>query len=166
STVPPGGATFAVLETLVPPAPVTFATTVKVTLDAAGSVGIASPDSSCATVGAVGHTAPPVSLPQATEVFDRPAAAGSASNAPSAASGPALVTTMVYVVALPDVTPVTPLVLVRPRSDCGTTTAVIVVGSLALSLARFVSPPPETVAVLVRLAGAAASTSTVSAIVG
>jgi hypothetical protein len=42
----------------------------------------------------------------------------------------------------------------------------IVVGSLAVSLAVFVSPPPLTLAVLVTVAGAFPATSTVSVIAG
>lgn len=43
---------------------------------------------------------------------------------------------------------------------------VIVVGFVATSFAKFVSPPPETVAVFVTLAGAFASTFTVNVIAG
>ncbi len=42
----------------------------------------------------------------------------------------------------------------------------MVVGSLAVSLAAFVSPPPETVALLVTLGGAFEATFTVKVIAG
>jgi len=42
----------------------------------------------------------------------------------------------------------------------------MVVGSLAALLARFVSPPPETATMLVRLAGALLATFTVTIIEG
>ena len=41
-------------------------------------------------------------------------------------------------------------------------TGVMVVGSLAVSLAKFVSPPPETVTVFVTLAGALLATAAVT----
>jgi hypothetical protein len=46
------------------------------------------------------------------------------------------------------------------------TIVVIVVGSLAVSLLVFASPPPETVAVFVTLAGALPTTFTVSVMAG
>src|SRR5580765_4903138 len=62
SVTPAGGATVATLLML----PLTAAVplTVSVTLPPLGSVGIANPACSCATVGATGHTAPPLSAPQ------------------------------------------------------------------------------------------------------
>ena len=92
--VPAGGAAVALLDTA-PVNAVTFAITVKVTLPPDGSTGMTMPDCNCATVGETGHWAPPLALPQLTLVFASPATAESVRTAPSAACGPALLTTIV-----------------------------------------------------------------------
>ena len=60
---------------------------------------------------------------------------------------------------------VTPAIMLPPES-VGEVPVIfkkpIAVGSLAASLAVYVSPPPETVAMLITLEGALAATSTVS----
>ena len=89
--------TVATFDTL-PLVAVTFASIVNVTTPPFGKVGIAKPfvDSIFAMVrfAAVGQTAPPVAL-QAMVDFVSPVATGSLKIAPSAAFGPALVTTIV-----------------------------------------------------------------------
>ena len=67
---------------------------VSVTLPPNGNAGMASPASTWATVGLAGQVAPPAAV-QTTVVFVSPAAAGSVTIAPFAASGPALLTTTV-----------------------------------------------------------------------
>ena len=78
----------------VPLAAVTVASTVNVTMPPAGSVGSDRPVSSWATVGPLGHTAPPLAA-QVRDVFASPAATASVTTAPPAALAPALVTTIV-----------------------------------------------------------------------
>src|SRR5215831_3580852 len=91
SVTPAGGATVATFAI----APLTAAVpdSVRVTLPPLGSTGIASPACSCGTVGATGHTAPPVADPQLTVVALKFATAASVTTAPFAAAGPLLVTT-------------------------------------------------------------------------
>ena len=93
SITPAGAVTVAMLVT-VPPAAVTVAPIVNVTLPPNGNAGMASPASIWATVGFAGQVAPPAAV-QTTVVFVSPAAAGSVRIAPFAASGPALLTTTV-----------------------------------------------------------------------
>ena len=82
---------------------------------------------------------------------------------PVVAAVPALLTVMVYVPVCPRVKfPVCVFVIVRSGKEGAT----VVVGSLAVSLAVFVSPPPDTVAVFVTLAGAFDATFTVSVMAG
>jgi len=93
SVTPAGGvtvATFAIAP-LTPDVPFT----VSVTLPPAGSVGIGKPACNCATVGDVGHIAPPLCDPQLTVVATKFATAASVTTAPFAAAGPWLVTTSV-----------------------------------------------------------------------
>ena len=93
SFTPAGAVTVAMFVTL-PPAAVTVAPIVSVTLPPNGSAGMASPASTWATVGLAGQVAPPAAA-QTTVVFVSPAAAGSVTIALFAASGPALLTTTV-----------------------------------------------------------------------
>src|SRR5450432_458190 len=76
--------------------------------------------------------------------------------------GPALVTTIEYVVVPPGTTDATPSVLVIPRSAC----VVTVTTSVDESLAGVMSPPPETVAVFETVAGATSETDAVTAMSG
>src|SRR5438270_601586 len=97
SFVPPGVAINAVFVTL-PLVAVTFSFNVNVTLPPDGRVGITIPElciNATVVFPAVGHTEPPVALPQVTLVALNPLTAGSVNTAPSAAAGPALVTTIV-----------------------------------------------------------------------
>src|SRR5579883_608512 len=78
----------------------------------------------------------------------------------TAVLGPALLTTMVYVVLPPGTTEVTPLLLVMDRSDCGVSVSV----SVALLLSGLGSVTPDggvTVAVLVKVPVAEGSIWTV-----
>src|SRR5258706_94634 len=124
--VPLGGATVTTLVT-VPVVAVTVAVTVKVTVPPEGKVGMITPvDSSSATVtfAGAGHAALPVDPVQAAAVFDSPVATGSVTTAPSAADGPLLVTTIVYVVEPLASTVVTPSLLDTVRSARGCTLSV------------------------------------------
>ncbi|XIG26128.1 hypothetical protein PRJ39_07970 [Lysobacter enzymogenes] len=123
SVVPAGGVTVTVLLTE-PLLAVTVATTVKTSLPPEGSVGTVTPLSKFATV-TVGHTAAPLAR-QVTLVLFRPAAAGSRTTEPSAALGPALLSSIVYVVGSPALTVLTPLLLVSVRSATGVTVSVSV----------------------------------------
>src|ERR1700722_1014560 len=80
----------------------------------------------------------------------------------SAALGPLLVTTCVYVMFAPPATGLGEPASVTAISALEPTLAV----SVARSLSRFASPPPPTVAVLVTVAGAVGSTLTFSVIGG
>ena len=93
SFTPAGAVTVAMFVTL-PPAAVTVAPIVNVTLPPNGNAGMASPASTWATVGLAGQVAPPAAA-HTTVVFVSPAAAGSVTIALFAASGPALLTTTV-----------------------------------------------------------------------
>src|ERR1022692_4274289 len=98
SVTPAGAATLAVLVIVPVALPATVAFTVKVTLPPDGSVGTTMPVpciSATVVLGAVGHAAPLLGLPQVTLVTLRFATAGSVNTAPFAADGPALLTTMV-----------------------------------------------------------------------
>src|SRR5262249_46609564 len=59
-----------------------------------------------------------------------------------------------------------PMLLADPVVTNGAAAELTVVGSIAVLFARFVSPPPETLATLVRLAAALAATFTVTVIGG
>ena len=82
---------------------------VTVTLEPEGSVGMVKPPC-CSPVndrdwgGALppGHTAPPVVVVHCAAVQLSPGTAGSVKSVPSAAEGPLLLTTMVYVVVAPE----------------------------------------------------------------
>src|SRR5207249_4962096 len=76
---------------------------------------------------------------------------------PAVVPAPTLFTVIVYVSAASPCLKFPVWVLLRVRSA----TWVMVVGSLALSLAALTSPPPATLAVLVTLAGALLATLTV-----
>src|SRR5262245_16615482 len=93
SVTPAGGATVATFAI----APLTAAVpdSVSVTLPPLGSTGITNPACNCGTVGATGHTAPPVAVTQLTVSALKFATAGSVTTAPFAAAGPWLVTTSV-----------------------------------------------------------------------
>ena len=93
SVTPAGGATVATFAIV----PLTAAVpdSVSVTLPPPGSVGIANPACNWGTVGASGHTAPPLAAPQLTVLAVKFATAGSVTTAPWAAAGPLLVTTSV-----------------------------------------------------------------------
>src|SRR6185295_14300996 len=82
---------------------------------------------------------------------------------PDVAPAPELVTVIAYVAPVWPCVKLPECVLLIVRSA---TTALIVVMSLLLSLAVLVSPPPDTVAVLVTLLGALPATFTVSVIAG
>ena len=90
----PAGAVTVTLFVTLPPAAVTVAAIVSVTLPPNGNAGMASPASTWPAVGLAGQVAPPAAV-QITVVFVSPAAAGSVTIAPFAASGPALLTTTV-----------------------------------------------------------------------
>ena len=95
SITPAGVDTVATLLTE-PPVAVTFATMANVTVPPLGRVAIVTPaPSSSATVSVPGHTAPPVAPVQLRPVLVKPVASTSLSSAPSAALGPALLTTTV-----------------------------------------------------------------------
>src|SRR5439155_269500 len=81
---------------------------------------------------------------------------------PLVAVPPLLVTTMLYVAPVWPTLKLTLWLLVMVRSGG----VLIVVGSVAVLFAVFVSPPPETVAVLVTLAGASLATFSVRVITG
>ena len=93
SVTPTGGATVATF--VIVPLTAAVPDSVSVTLPPLGSTGIANPACNCGTVGATGHTAPPIAAPQVTEVAVKFATAGSVTTAPFAAAGPLLVTTSV-----------------------------------------------------------------------
>ena len=98
SVTPAGAAMLAVLVIVPVALPATVAFTVKVTLPAAGSVGMTMPApciSATVVLGTVGHAAPPLGLPQVTLVTLKFATAGSVNTAPIAGDGPPLLTTMV-----------------------------------------------------------------------
>lgn len=93
SVTPAGGVIVAVLTKLLPTAPVAVPVTLNVSDAFGGMVGITKPvPCKPAIVGAAGQAAPAVVEPQLTAVNAKPATAGSRTNAPSAAPGPALVT--------------------------------------------------------------------------
>ena len=95
SVTPVGGSIVATFATL-PPAAVTEAFTVNVTLPPLGSVGMIIPaPCMAATVELAGQTAPPVAVPQVTLETLKPLTAGSVKIAPLAELGPALDTTIV-----------------------------------------------------------------------
>ena len=87
---------------------------------------------------------------------------GNTNVALSAALGPLLVTTTVYVMFPLAATGFGEAAAVTARSALEPTAAV----SVAVSLRRLASPPPETVAIFVIVAGAACETSAVNAIEG
>ena len=92
----------------------------------------------------------------------KPAGKRSATLTPVAASGPVLLSVTVNVTLSPTLGLALLTVLVKDKSANG----LIVVASLALSLVVLVCPPPDTVAVLVIVAGAVGATFTVSVIGG
>src|SRR5690606_28175527 len=80
----------------------------KVTLLSTGNTGIVVPSSVSRSAGAAGHVAPPVVAEQVTTQLLRPDSGRSITDAPSAASGPSLLATMVDVVWLPPGTGASP----------------------------------------------------------
>jgi hypothetical protein len=92
----------------------------------------------------------------------RPAGGGSSTTMPLAGDGPLFVSPMVYTTVVPTRGVVVVTLLVRLRSADDT----IVTVSLASLLAAFDSPPPLTLAVLVRLPGAVDATCTGRVIAG
>jgi hypothetical protein len=131
SDVPNGGSTCAVFVN-VPFVAVTVAVKVNVTLPPAGSTGITMPVPWMSPTFVVPQAAPPCGLPQETLVAESPAETGSVTKAPSAADGPALLTTIVYVVVLPEIAVVIESVLVMEtsaKSTLSTSVAVLLVES-------------------------------------
>ena len=104
----------------------------------AGTVNVAVPPASRSTVAAMlpvpeaGHVEPDdathVQVPKVTL-----AGAVSVTVAPTTPPGPALDTTMVYVVEPPAVTALTPFVFVTARSDVTSSSVLVTVTSLALT---------------------------------
>jgi hypothetical protein len=106
-----------------------------------GNVGITIPApciNETVVEATAGHEAPPVAAPHVTELTVRFATAASVNTAPSAAAGPALATTIVYVVALPAFTRATPSLFVIDRFAC----ALIVVFAVLLLLPAVLSFVP------------------------
>src|SRR5262245_12541225 len=93
SVTPTGGATVATF--VIVPFSVAVPDSVSVTLPPLGSTGMVNPACNCGTVGAAGHTAPPIAGPQLTVLALKFATAGSVTTAPFSADGPLLLTTSV-----------------------------------------------------------------------
>ena len=149
SVTPAGVATLATLLMLpvAPAVPVTL----KLTLPPLGSVGIVMPAPCMAaivTLAGAAHAAPPVGAPQLTAVTVRFATAGSVKIAPSAPAGPALATTIVYVVAAPAFTVAIPSVLLIDRLAW----ALMVVFAVLLLLPPVLSLVPAGAAIVATLA--------------
>ena len=125
---------FAGVGSVVPDGAVTVAVfvIVPVAVDeiVAGTVKVAVPPGSRLTVVAMspapdaGHVEP-ADATQVHEPSVRFTGAASETFAPTTAVGPALVTTIAYVVVPPAVTPLTPFVFVMPRSACGKSLSVV-----------------------------------------
>ena len=81
-----------------------------------------------------------------TDTRVKPTGVGSAITTLTASLGPALVTTRLYVTFVPAVAVTLPVLLMLMSA-----LELMLVGSLAASLAVLASPPPETFAVLVKL---------------